>query len=215
MSMPNQDPVMMSHMTLRKLLGFLGFLLPVILIAGMVFKNEAPIIQPSISDYYHTGMRDVFVIVVASFGLFLFTYKGYKAKSFWTNDSLFTNAAGVFAILVALCPTNATPTCEVYTCYVHFTAATLFFTILAYISYFIFTLSNKPPAERTPQKRIRNRVFRICGITMALCIVALILYFAFFKQVWPGVTVFIFETVALWAFGFSWLTKGEAIWADS
>lgn len=200
-----------SHMTLRKALGLLGFLLPFILLIGALILEEDNIFQSSVSHYYYTGMRDVFVAIVASFGLFLYTYRGEDPK-----DDLLTNIAGVCAILVALLPTNKDGNCQLISCYIHFAAATLFFIILAYISYFIFTLSNKPIAERTIQKRQRNIVYKICGLVIASCILLLAIYFAFFQDSGklPFNTVFWFESFSLLAFGISWLTKGEAIFGD-
>ena len=50
-----------SYLALRKAVGWIGILLPFILMFGvfLIFKGE--IIQESISHYYHTGMGDVFV----------------------------------------------------------------------------------------------------------------------------------------------------------
>jgi hypothetical protein len=205
------DSQLISHMTLRKLLGFLGFLLPFILVFGAYFLDELQTIQDSISHYYYTEMRDVFVAIVSSFGLFLFSYKGEAEK-----DSILANIAGSFAICVALFPTNRDGHCEALHCYIHFISATGFFAVLAYISYFIFTLSNKPPELQTAQKRKRNAVYKICGIVITVCILLLALYFVVFNQssVLPRYTVFIFESIALFAFGISWLTKGEAILGD-
>ncbi|HLF65375.1 MAG TPA: hypothetical protein VI603_16535 [Saprospiraceae bacterium] len=217
------DSHLISHLTLRKLLGFLGVFMPLILILGVValkalldigpHENDK-VFQPSISHYYHTIMRNAFVGIVSSFGFFLFTYRGYKSDVWWKRDNLFTNTAGICALLVAFFPTNKTGECEILFCYIHFISATLFFIILAYISYFLFTLSNKPPSQRTMRKQSRNKVYRTCGVVMALCIVILTIYFLFFEDSWPVNTVFIFEAIALIAFGISWLTKGEAILGD-
>ncbi len=217
------DSHLISHMTLRKLLGFLGVFMPLILILGVVVlkaifeigpHESDKAFQPSISHYYHTIMRNGFVAIVAAFGFFLFTYRGYDEAQWWKRDSLFTNAAGVCALLVAFFPTNNYGECTVIFCYIHFIAATLFFIILAYISYFLFTLSNKPPSQRTERKRDRNKVYRTCGAVMAGCILILAAYFCFFENSWPVNTIFIFESIALLAFGISWLTKGEAILGD-
>ena len=207
----NDNYQLISYMTLRKLLGLLGIVLPFVLLAGAYLLDELNIIQPSISHYYHTVMRDVLVIVVASFGLFLFTYKG-EAKI----DGVLSNIAGICAVCVALFPTNELGSCQELTCYIHFIAAMSFFIILAYMSYFIFTLSNNEVKFQTPQKRKRNVVYKICSSVMFFCILILAAYFLVFKKsnAWPESTVFIFEAIALIAFGISWLTKGEAIFGD-
>ncbi len=218
------SPYLISHITLRRLLGFLGFLMPFILVIGVfVLKavfNIGPhesdkAFQHSISAYYYTIMRNAFVAILSSFGLFLFTYRGYPSDKWWKRDHLFTTAAGACALLTAFFPTNKAGSCEIIFCYIHFTAATLFFVILAYISYFLFTESDKSPSERTPRKHSRNKVYRTCGVIMVSCLIILTVYFLTRKSVsWPTNTVFIFESIALWAFGISWLTKGEAILGD-
>ena len=38
---------------------------------------------------------------------------------------------------------------------------------LAYFSFFLFTLSSGSP---TPRKRTRNRIYRVCGVTIVACI---------------------------------------------
>lgn len=223
-SSPSRD-FLISELTLRKLLGILGFILPIILVAGVYLLKELfdigehatdRVFQPSVSHYYYTVMGDVFVAVVASFGLFLFTYRGYHSEKIWKRDNIFTNTGGVFAVLVALFPTGQ-KMCG-FGCYVHFVAATAFFLILSYISLVLFTESKDPPEERPRPKVLRNRVYRVCGVTMLCCIVILAIYFATGGRnsgSWPANTVFIFEAIALWAFGISWLTKGEALFPDA
>lgn len=208
----DHDPYLISHMTLRKLLGSLGFLMPFILVIGVIVLKEDTILRPSISDYYYSGMRDVFVSILAAFGLFLFTYRGYESPKLWKKDNLFTNAAGVCAILVALFPTDQAA-CP-WTCKIHFGAAVAFFAILSYISLVLFTRSNKDPEDRDWRKVTRNRIYRVCGATMIVCLVILAYYFLADPSGWPENTVFIFEALALWAFGISWLVKGEAVLGD-
>ncbi len=70
----------------------------------------------------------------------------------------------------------------------------------------------------TGQKQNRNRVYRICGFTMLGCILLIALYLLFLEDSFPNLTkfdvVFWLESVSLWAFGISWLTKGEILWKD-
>ena len=71
--------------TLRAAIGFLGLALPPILALGENFRDrylsagaEARrwCIEGSIGAYYHTGMREVFVAILAALGIFLLCYKG-------------------------------------------------------------------------------------------------------------------------------------------
>jgi len=98
----------------------------------------------------------------------------------------------------------------------HMLCAALFFATLAYFCLFLFTRSSVD--HPTPQKLRRNRVFRACGCTMLVCIGLIGIYFAWLEEGVPAVKdyepVFWLESVAVIAFGVSWLVKGEAILAD-
>jgi hypothetical protein len=97
----------------------------------------------------------------------------------------------------------------------HLLLATLFFLNLAYFSLFLFTESR---GDMTPEKIMRNRVYRICGIVMVACIVLIAVYIFLFEKQLPNPekydVIFYLETVALWAFSASWLVKGEMFMAD-
>ena len=56
-----------------------------------------------------------------------------------------------------------------------------------------------------------------CGVIMLLCIVSIGLYMVFLaNSAVAGLKpVFWLESFALWAFGFSWMTKGELLWKDA
>ena len=75
-----QDPHLISYLYLRKAVGFLGLALPIVLVLGSVLVSNCDEIQSSISDYYHTLMRDVLVGTLCGIALFLFTYKGYDKR---------------------------------------------------------------------------------------------------------------------------------------
>jgi hypothetical protein len=65
MSRDTQAPLVLSYLTLRKAVGWIGLTLPIILaIGGFIFQAFAdrPLkIEPSVSSYYFTGMGTVFV----------------------------------------------------------------------------------------------------------------------------------------------------------
>ncbi len=229
---PGVDNTLVIHyLTLRQLIGILGILLPVFLIVGS-FLTECKHIEASISDFYYTRLRDVFVVTLSAVSLFLFTYKGYDPL-----DKIMTNLAGVFGLVVAFFPTTfypgiCVPCFSIYPsrvpavllpCYhgmavgaIHLTAASLFFITLAFISFFLFTKVSETGTP-TPQKIVRNRIYRICACIMIGCILLLVPYFtiATVKSHLDRYNlVFWMETIALWAFGTSWLIKGEFILKD-
>ncbi len=180
--------------------------------AGAYLFGNCKTIQGSISDYYYTNVGDVFVGIIFAIAFFLIAYKGYDAKDQWL-----TNSAGFFSILAALLPTNQNLDLICSTRIVveseirsitHYACAAIFFMLLAYISYFQFTKSS---GGVTPEKRERNRVYKICAIVMVVAVI-LIPVLAYFPVI-PKSTFWL-EWVALAAFGISWLTKGEFIMAD-
>jgi hypothetical protein len=208
-----------SYMTLRKVVGWLGILLPVALgIFLYFFKNCSPV-QNSISDYYYTRMGSLFVGTLCAVALFLFSYNGYEKK-----DGIASRIAGLFALGVAFFPTSPDQTavaCSIFNVkgnatvnMIHFISATIFFLTLAYMSFFLFTKSSGHP---TKAKRMRNKVYKICAVVIAGSVLMILLYF---KVPWLHARlvdykpVFCFETIALWAFGLSWLTKGEFLLKD-
>ncbi len=65
--------------------------------------SRPPRAPDSISGYYYTDMRNIFVGTLCALGVFLVAYRGYDGV-----DESITNVAGFAAIGVALCPTKPT-----------------------------------------------------------------------------------------------------------
>src|SRR5437899_11536622 len=74
-----QDPVVLSYLGLRRAVGMIGFLLPVVLAIGKIVL-ESPGLQHSISAYYYTVVRDVFVGSLCAIGVFLASTQGYDRR---------------------------------------------------------------------------------------------------------------------------------------
>lgn len=200
-----------SYLKLRQFIGFLGIVLPIMLFLGGVVVFHTGL-RPSLSDYYHTGMRDVFVGTLWAIGVFLISYRGYEKR-----DDIAGNLACAFAVGLSIFPVageGATGS-EKAIGHLHFIFAAAFFLTLVYFSLFLFTLTN-PNATPTPRKRMRNRVYRVCGWLMLACVVGIALFKALLDEAWvrDHRIVFVLETVAIVAFGVSWLVKGEAILGD-
>ncbi len=195
-----------SYLALRKAVGWIGILLPFVLMLGVsLLFGGAPVLK-TISLYYYTGMRDVFVGSVCAIALFLFFYRGYDK---W--DNLAGNLAGFFALGVALFPTVRQGP-QNWAGIVHFICASLFFIVLSIFSVFLFTRKSRDPSS---QKLTRNKIYIGCGAAMILSLIAIMIYFSFFDFENSG-SCFVFwaETAALAAFGISWLTKGGTLYPD-
>jgi hypothetical protein len=200
-----QSRVLVSYLTLRRVVGLLGVGLPVILAAWGFLLCGCGRLLPSISDYYSLRTRDALVGILFAIGWFLFTYRGYERA-----DSIAGNVACVFALGVAL----FSDTGARWEAAIHFGAATGLFLTLAFFSLRLFTKSGGSP---TPAKLVRNRIYQVCGVIMLLCIGLIAVYYAFLRTTPLAVVqpVFWLETVALWAFGFSWFVKGETLFRDA
>jgi hypothetical protein len=209
-----------SYMTIRKAIGFLGILLPAILLLGNFTLGKCHSIENSISHYYYTTMGDVFVGILCAVALFLIAYKGYDKL-----DGRACNLAGICALGIAFFPTevDANSNCNniqianaMNLSVVHYISAALFFTTLALISLFLFTKTGN--AENISiQKVKRNRIYKVCGVIMLTSIV-LIACVGFIPAIGSKLQdykpVFVLEWIALIAFGVSWLVKGELVLGD-
>lgn len=221
-----ENKLVLSYLTVRKIIGILGLLFPLLLVLGSYILGKCNEIQPSISNYYHTNMRDVFVGYVCTLSIFLFSYKGYDL-----TDRIVSALTGIFGLIVALMPTNLKadpltgliPDCNIW-CnverhnwigIVHLAAAGLFILGMAYFTLFLFTKGETDP---TPQKLIRNKIYKSAGYIMLTCIALLILFFVLPDSISNPLLkfkpVFWLETIAFLAFGFSWLVKGEFLFMD-
>jgi hypothetical protein len=196
-----------SYLALRKAVGWIGILLPFVLILGMLLIFKGDVVRRNISVYYYTGMRDVLVGALCSIALFLFFYRGYDR---W--DNLAANLAGIFALGIAFFPTVREGPYN-WVADVHYVCTACFFTILAFFSLFLFT---RKAANPTQKKLKRNAIYIIAGSIMIICMLAIKVFLSFFEEKHPNSSfVFWAETIALVAFGISWLTKGGALCGDS
>jgi hypothetical protein len=212
MTTDKETSLVISYMTLRKIIGILGMALPFVLSLGewAIFGKG---LQGSMSAYYHTGMRDVFVGILFAIGFFLFSYKGPDRK-----DNIAGNLACLFAVGVALFRTTPEGKDAVDVAgIVHLACAGLFFLTLTYFSLFLFTKTN-PDVKPTRRKLQRNIVYRVCGGIMAASILLMMLYSFLPKGVTaplkPLSPIYWLEALAIIAFGVSWFVKGEAILKD-
>lgn len=217
---PNEQPYVVSFLTIRKGVGILGILLPVVLVMGLAFIFRENKLEPSLSHYYYTRMGNFFVGTLCAVAFFLYCYRGYDPV-----DRIASRLAGIFALVIAFFPADPAPfysvvtyQCAYWVRVVHFTAASLMFLTLAFISLFLFTKTDDPSTlPQRHRKRQRNAVYRVCGIVMLAALVGLVLD-ALVPSIGSALEdyhpIFYLEGVALWAFGFSWLVKGEAMLKD-
>ena len=216
------EPILISYITLQRVIGILGITFPFIMIIGSICCGGCSEIQSSISAYYHTNMRNIFIGYLCTMALFLFAYKGYESK-----DDIAGNLASFFAFGVVFFPTSIVDTftrCIPYRIdnpifhNIHIFCAAGFLLTLAYFSLFLFTIKDKNK-KTTKMKKRRNVLYKVVGIIMLSCIFLIFIYLAshncgHLQDLKKYKPVFWLETIALCSFGVSWLIKGKTLLTD-
>jgi hypothetical protein len=230
------EGLLISYLTIRKAIGWLGMLLPFILLIlnyctstlGIVNNKffvvttcnppfqQQHFFKSSISHYYYTSVGELFTGV-----LFMFCYKGHPLRTTerGLSDKTLTNLIGLFALGVVLFPTGGTVCIKdstrlflasINTGYIHFTMATLFFASLA-----IMCIVNFRRTEDIVSfgKKKNHTTFLVCGIVMLVCLVLLFVYGVWIQGKYSSLDklrpIFCLEAIALIFFGISWLVKGQ------
>ncbi len=216
-----RDRFMVSYFTMRRWIGALGILLPVVVVAGGKLIKHLPVL-PSISAYYYSNMEDWFVGLLCVVGVFLLSYDAYPGL-----DRAICALCGACAIGVAFFPTLAPdhdPRKPVpvgifqlpddISSRFHYTFAVALFIGMAAMSLFLFTRSDPAKGGPTPQKKKRNGVYVACGLVMAAALLTGLIRLAIQGPEDSSPFTLYVEGVCLIAFGISWITKGEVVFKD-
>jgi hypothetical protein len=217
--MGNRD-LILSYITIRRTIGILGILLPVICLTGGYFLAQEPP-KSSISLYYYTNMHDVFVGILFMVSIFLVTYEDERKV-----DDFLTTIAGFagFGIVIFPCKNIAEPLSHVGTFQIashssdliHLISASVFFVLLGFNSIFIFSRKKNGVKSDKRNELIRNFIYIFSGAIVLICMSILIVCYmvqgecGFNNSNLP----IIFESIMLFAFGVSWLIKGETFYKD-
>jgi hypothetical protein len=206
--------LVISYQGVRRAIGVVGLLLPVLL--GPVGRLAFGVpIQDNMSSYYHTPLRDVFVGSMCTIGVFLFCYRGYDRVEAWTAKFGCLGALGV--AFFPLDPGSDPLYQRSLVGYLHSFSGGVFFLTLAFYSLYHFP--TRKDAEHAPHEAERNFVYRTSGVVILLSMAAMGAYLLLIPDDWKRVLndynfLFWGEWVAVWAFAAAWLTKGRAILAE-
>ena len=107
LSNQTQNPEIISYQKMRRSIGWLAITLPFVTSLGYMIAIEKFTILDSISEYYYTAMRNIFVGTLSMIGLFLYAYKGYNKL----ENHVF-NFAAVLCLLVAFFSMNPAINCD-------------------------------------------------------------------------------------------------------
>lgn len=212
-----------NQVTLRRLVGVLGMALPLLLFIFLMIDIGYSSPLPSISHYYFTRVCSIFVATLSILAVFLLIYKGEEPLDFYLSGS-----AGIFALCVVLFPTDnidgpftvTVLKLSKFRMVFHYISAAIFLSCLAAMSFFLFTKSDIPVEKRGQRKKMRNRLYRICGFLMVAAIFLILArginlfgntYNNFYDR---HLLTFWMETLAVESFGLSWLVKGETLFRD-
>jgi len=187
---------------LRCSIGWLGMLLPWLVV--LITWSWPDSISITYYSYLATG---TFMVILGSAGILLCVYEGYDKL-----DDIINVITGIAGLCICAFPMAYKVAGEYIDTGVlglpsnisgifHNISAFLFFGLLSVNSIFLFTKSS---GEMTKNKKIRNIIFRVCGIGMLASFLILLI---------PGSVLanktWVTEMFALTFFGISWLTKAN------
>jgi hypothetical protein len=227
-------PEVASYRGLRQSVGIVAFALPFALALPVAVGRSwihpeptgcpplIPLVQhwleDSISGYYYTFTRNFFVGSLCAIALLMGYNKGYDLR-----DAIAGRLSAVCALGVAFFPVapNTASTLQKHISNFHYAFAGVLFSILAYFCLVLFKMT-AVGKHVTRKKLQRNLVYTICGWIIVGSIVTLgllkaLAYFKVFNIESLGKNlhhIFWLESIALLAFGFAWLVKGETILRD-
>ncbi len=209
--------LVMSYHRVRTALGLLGLALPLMLIAGGLATGSG--IRPTISDFFHTSLRDIYVGTLCAIGIFLISYRGYRRRpGEWLSDNAISSLAGLAAFALAFFPNARGDEAATLSQLilgasgaerVHFAAGMVFFIALALFCYVQFPKTAQP---------LRRRIYHACGHAIVVALAVLIAG-SWLRNWGPaGLAgmiednhlIFWAEALGIWAFALSWLVKGKA-----
>ena len=214
-----EEKFYLSYMSLRQAIGWVGLLMPfAVRVGGKLFENITTL--NTISDYYYTGMREVFVLALVLVGALLTCYRTPDKRDGWIGL-----IAGIAAFGIALFPVDPNfadelkdkyPEAGSKACYInhgligyHLYFVGTFFALAFYLMYFRFA-AHTPP-NPTPQKLVRNKIYKACAVTMIVSGVAM----GTFGAMKMGNAMFWAEALTVMSFAAAWLVKGQFILKDA
>lgn len=217
-SRPVDEPnYVRSYVFTRFAIGVLGVLLPLALLSLEPWLFDGlPWPRGSLSAYYYSGLREVFVGGLWAIGVFLVVYKFLD----FTWESLLSTVAGLAAVAVAIFPTErpgdgVTPNPfqvkygEGVVSGIHYGTAATFIGLLVPIT-LLFALNEG--RRETNRSRLSGRFWRGFHSLAAVGILAGAALAAVAGLTGePDKGVLYGECIAVWSFGISWLFKGAEL----
>lgn len=232
--MDARDPLSEAYAFLRKVVGLIAVTLPFVIVGGDAIidrLDDAPVDSKiplgSISIYYYERTGGWFVGSLFALAIFFLSYE-YTSRDGRSADNVVSSIASGLAVGVALLPTassgESADGAAAVVATIHLVCAASLFALLAWFSLYQFTKTggevtrSTPSSDRvmrilrttpehlakmTENKQRRNRIYRGCGWIIVACIALVVISNAADLDL-----LFWCESVAVIAFGISWLVKG-------
>jgi hypothetical protein len=220
---PGRRATIRSYLLFRVAIGCIAVLFPLaLIIIDGFFLQGAFGKRGSLSAYYHSGTRDVFVGFLITIGVFLIAYR----VSAYHIDNWLSLLAGTAGVLVAMFPTDRpkssgalssiTPLQEKLgegaVAAVHYVAAAIFIALLCLMSVIFGIREGK--RRSADRGKLPPSFWRLFHWSCAGVIVLASLYIlATNRAHWfsDKYSMLIGETLAVWAFSLSWFFKGSEL----
>jgi magnesium-transporting ATPase (P-type) len=201
----NNNNLIISYLKIRRAIGWLGLLLPFMLLIGNILVNKLNILnsnffiqlscytkpylavdsfKSSISHYYYSTVGELFTGVLCAVALFMFCYRGHKLRAGekGLSDNAMANLAGFFALGVVIFPTGAEGCIDdnlrifLSSTYTGYIHFT--FASLFFISLAVMSMVNfRRTAIREQFGMMKNhKTFLFCGIGMLVCMFLIFIY---------------------------------------
>ena len=205
-------------LSMRRLIGFgLVLMCPLCLLWVKLFGQQYQNWAESFSMFYWNSSRPIYLVMLSITAIFNILYKGYDWK-----DRVLNITVGIALLVLVFIPVanpfvlntnpdfryNLLPNIPNETSrWIHRSAT--FVVIIGYVINILF-LFTKNSGEITEKKRVRNIIYRVCGIGT---IILFIFQTLIALQIIPVPSKFFIypEVLTFILIGFCWLVKGEAL----
>lgn len=203
-----KDDFLISYLTLRRLIGYLGILLPFLcwsvnalfnhinLLNNPLFVDESQSavyiagadLKSSISRFYYTTAGPLFIGVMTTVAIFLFCYKGYREREedrfSWLTDKLVTTFAACCALGIVVFPTGSTDRIT-DNLYIFVTSELVGKIHLGFAAAFFFSMAlmsiinfRRQPGKQL-LKNVEGRLYLVCGWGIIVCLLLLLIKMVF------------------------------------
>ncbi len=201
----------------RRILGALCIaLVPSVLLFGLFgLKTNPTNWYHSISSSFYSNANICMIGLIFATSIFFFSYKGYDWKDRFLS---IVQAITVLGVIVFPNYNYTKPDTTGIFCLeshlshkLHCITAGTFFIVIAFNLLFLFTKTGKEP---TKKKKIRNIIYKICGILILVAAISMgVMSTSYVKQYLPVnfPVGMICEFIMFTSFGFAYLVKSEAI----